>query len=168
MDCRTTSTHKFRKRIGFKQYDVFLTTEQLVLTKMEKSSKEENMQNQYVVGYRNDLHFHDYKLAIEIHENGHSDRNIDYEIKRQKSKEQTLGCKLIRIDPAKENFDVFKAINEIFRHIKQSSIQLTKKILIYTISTRLLGLEFKLDNTIKSKAIKYILKINCAIMSKVF
>ena len=28
-----------------------------------------------------DLYFHDYMLAIEIHENGHSDRNIDHEIK---------------------------------------------------------------------------------------
>ena len=37
-----------------------------------------------------DLYFHDYKLAIEINENGHSERNIDYEIKRQKPIEQEL------------------------------------------------------------------------------
>ena len=37
-----------------------------------------------------DLYFHDYKLAIEINENGHSERNIDYEIKRQKLIEQEL------------------------------------------------------------------------------
>ena len=35
----------------------------------------------YVLSYRIDLYFHDYKLAIEIGENGHSDRNIDYKIK---------------------------------------------------------------------------------------
>ena len=35
-----------------------------------------------MLGYRIDLHFHDYKLAIEFYENGHTDRNIDYEIKR--------------------------------------------------------------------------------------
>ena len=28
-------------------------------------------------------YFHDYKLAIEIDENGHGHRNTDYEIKRQ-------------------------------------------------------------------------------------
>ena len=28
-----------------------------------------------------DLSFHDYKFPIKIDENGHSDRNIDYEIK---------------------------------------------------------------------------------------
>ena len=74
------------------------------------------MQTQYnVLGYRIDLNFHDYKLAIEIDENGSSDRNIDNEIKRQKTIEQNLGCKFIRIDPDKENFDVFKAINKIFK-----------------------------------------------------
>ena len=28
MDCRTTTTHKFRKRLGFKQYDIIFTKEQ--------------------------------------------------------------------------------------------------------------------------------------------
>ena len=33
MDCRTTSAHKFRARLGFKQYDVILTKGQTVLKK---------------------------------------------------------------------------------------------------------------------------------------
>ena len=41
------------------------------------------MQTQYnALSYRIDLYFHDYKLTKEIDENGLSDRNIDYEIKR--------------------------------------------------------------------------------------
>ena len=71
------------------------------------------------LSYSIDFYFHDYKLAIEIDENGHSDRSIDYEIKRQKVIKQELGCKFIRIDPDKEDFDIFRAINEILRHIKQ-------------------------------------------------
>ena len=82
MDCRTTSAHKLKKR----QYDVILTKEQLVLTKIMSSFEGENMQTQYnVLSYTIDLYFHDYKLTIEIYENGHSDRNIDYEIKKQKA-----------------------------------------------------------------------------------
>ena len=51
------------------------------------------MQTQYtVLSYRIDLYFHDYKLAIEIDENGHSNRTTDYEIKRQKAIEEELGC----------------------------------------------------------------------------
>ena len=49
----------------------------------------------------------------------------------------------------KKDFDIFKAINEIFRYIKQSSNQLTKKNLINNISRKLSKLEFKSDKKIK-------------------
>ena len=42
MDCRRTSAHKFRTRFGFKQYDVILTKELLVLTKTISSFEGEN------------------------------------------------------------------------------------------------------------------------------
>ena len=40
MDYRTTSAHKFRITLGFKQYDVILTKEQRVLTKIITSFDE--------------------------------------------------------------------------------------------------------------------------------
>ena len=80
------------------------------------------MQTQYnVLSYRIDLYFHDYKLAIEIAKKEHNDKDVDYEIKSQKSIKQELGCRFIRIGPDKENIDIFKTINEMFRPIKQSS-----------------------------------------------
>ena len=45
MNCRTTLAHKFRTRLGLKQYDVILTKEQSVLTKIISSVEGENMQN---------------------------------------------------------------------------------------------------------------------------
>ena len=93
-------------------------------------------------------------LTIEIDENINSDRNIDYKIKRQKAIKQELGCKFIRIDSAKKKFDSFRIINKIFRHIKQW----TKNTLLNNISTRLLKLNFKSDNIIESKAMKFIVK----------
>ena len=145
MDCRTTSAHKLRTRLEFKQYDVILTKEQSVLTSIMSSFGGENMQTQYnVLGYRIDLYFHDYKSTIEIDENGHSDRNIAYKIKRQEAIEQKIGCNFLGTDPNNEDFDIFRTINEIFRNAKQS----TKTTLINKVSTRLLGLEFKLDNII--------------------
>ena len=153
MDCGATMTHQFRTRLGLKQFDVILVKEQSLLTKIISSSEGKNMQTQYkALSYRIVLYFHDYKLAIEIDGNGHSDRNIDYEIKRQKVIKQEFGWKDIGIDLDKEDFDIFRAVNEIFRHIKQSY----KKTLISRISTRLLGLEFKSDNIIKSKAMEFI------------
>ena len=65
MDCRTTATHKFRTRLGFKQYDVILIKQKPVLTKIKISFEGENMQKQYrVLGYRDKLCFHEYKFAI--------------------------------------------------------------------------------------------------------
>ena len=49
LDCRTTAAHKFRTRLGFKQYDVILTKEQSVLTKTKNSFKGESIQTQYYV-----------------------------------------------------------------------------------------------------------------------
>ena len=91
MDCRTTSTYKFRTRLGFKQYDVILTKQQSVLTKIISLFEGENMQTQY--------NFLNYR--------------IDYNIKRQKAIEQEVVCKFIRTDP--------EAINKILRNIKQST-----------------------------------------------
>ena len=102
MDSRVTTTHKFRARLRFKQYDVILTSQQSILTKIVSLFEGESMQTQYsVFGYRTDLYFQDYKLAIETDENCQSDRNIDYKIKRKKEIERELGCEFIRIDPEK-------------------------------------------------------------------
>ena len=80
--------------------------------------------------YRIDLSFCDYKLAIEVDENECNNINIDYEIKTQKSIGKEVGFTYIKIGPNKYDFDTFKAINEIFRHIKQKFNQSTKEKLI--------------------------------------
>ena len=67
MDCRTAAAHKFRTRLGFKQYAVILTKEQSVVAKIKSSFEGEIVQTQYaVLGYWIDLYFHDHKFAIEI------------------------------------------------------------------------------------------------------
>ena len=98
------------------------------------------MQTQYsVLCYKIDLYFHEYKLAIEVDELGHNDKNIDYEIQIQKAIEKELGYVFVIINPDQQNFNIFKAMNEIDRHIKKSTI----KSLIDKFSKRLLELEFK-------------------------
>ena len=62
---------------------------------------------------------------------------VDTEILITKQKD----CKFITIDPHKEDFDIFKIINEILRHIKQS----TKRYLTSKSSTAILGLDFQSD-----------------------
>ena len=134
--------------------------EQKVLEPIKDAFEGEDMQTQYtVIGYRIDLNFLAYKLAIQVDELGHDDRNIDYEIQRQRAIEKELGCAFIRINPDEDNFSIFKAIYKIHRHIKKS----TKKSLIDKISKRLLKLEFKSNHSIITKALKRVVKMYCQI-----
>ena len=100
------------------------TKEQTVISTIKDIFEGENMQTQYsVLGYRIDLYFHKYKLAIEVGELGHNDRNIDHEIQRQRALERELDCVFIRIDLDAVDFNINKEINKIHRHINKSSIQ---------------------------------------------
>ena len=105
MHCRvaTPKQIEFRSKFGFNQYDITLTKEQSVLKSAIDAFEGENMQTQYsVLGYTIDLYFHDYKIAIEVDQKSHKDRNINHEIQRQKTLEKELSCKFIRIDPVKK------------------------------------------------------------------
>ena len=116
------------------------TKEQTVLKPIKDAFEGEDMQTQYsVLGYRIDIYFHKHKLAIEVDELGHADRNLGNEIQRQKALEKVLDCVFIRINPDEENFNILKEINKIHGHIKKS----TKESLVDDLSKRLLELEFK-------------------------
>ena len=132
----------FRAILGFKEHDIILTKEQSVLKSVMDAFEGENMQTQCsVLGNRIDLYFHDYKLAVEVDEEGHKDRNIDHEIKRQEAIKEKLGCEFIRINPDEKTFN---------RYIKK----LTKNSLIDELSSKLLRLEFKEDQFNKNKMFK--------------
>ena len=79
--------------------------------------------------------FFEYKLATEVDELGHIDRNINNEIERKKALEKELNCIFIRINPDEKDFNIFKEINKIHRHIK--------KFLIDKILKNLFRLKFK-------------------------
>ena len=168
MHCRgsTPKSIELRSKLGFNQYDITLTKEQLELKSRMDAFEEENMQTQYsILGYRTDLYFHDYKLAIEVDEKGHKDRIIDHEIQRQKALEKELSYEFIRINSDEKDFNIFRVINEIHRHIKNSTEKLTekstKKSLIDELSNKLLRLEFKSNNSIKAECLKYVVKKYC-------
>ena len=131
MDCRTDESCNLKRNLGFRLHDVINTKEQTVINSIKDAFEGENMQTQYtVLNYRIDLYFHKYKLAIEVDELGHADRNLSNEIERQKALEKELDCVFIRINPDEENFNIFKEINKIHRHIKKS----TKKSLVDDLS----------------------------------
>ena len=72
------------------------------------------IQEQYrVKKYFIDLVFPVHKLGIEIDENGHIDRSEIKEQKRSKIMKEETGFEIIRINPDKENFDIFDEISKI-------------------------------------------------------
>ena len=78
MNCRTNESCNLKRNLGFKLHDVINTKEQTVINSIKDAFEGEDMQTQYtVLNYRIDLCFHKYKLAIEVDELGHNDRNID-------------------------------------------------------------------------------------------
>ena len=161
MDCRTTPAVNFRTRLVFNQHGPIMTQEQSILSKIVTIfAVEEIILQHNVLGYRIDAYFPNYRLAIEIDEQGHNDRDIDYETERQKATEKELGCEFNRINPSKENFNIFVEIAKTQNCITKSAEILTeestRKSLIDDISKRLLGLEFRLNNSIKAKCLKYV------------
>ena len=127
IDCRTNESYNLRRNLGFTLHDVINSKEQTVINSIEDAFEGENMQTQYtLLNYRIDLYFHKYKLAIEVDELGHNDRNIN-QIERQQALERELSCVFIRINPDAVGFNIFKEINKIHRHINQLTKQQTKK-----------------------------------------
>ena len=117
-----------KTRLGFNQHDLLMTKEQSVLTKIMKVFvSEEILLQQFFLSCKIDLYFSKHRLAIEIDEKGHNDRNTDYETERQKAIEKKVDCKFISINPDGKGFDVYVEISKIYNHIKESNEKVTKE-----------------------------------------
>ena len=125
LDCRTTPAVNFKTRLGFNHHDPIMTQEQSILTKIRSILPNETITFQYhVLNYRIDAYLAKHKLAIEIDELGHVDRINDQE--RQLAIEKEPVCKFIRINLAKERFNVFNEIGIMQIFIAESNKNLTK------------------------------------------
>ena len=62
-----------------------------------------------------DFYFPKYKLAVEIDELGHADRDSVKEKERQTEIAEYLGCKFIRINPDEKNFSAYDGLGEIYK-----------------------------------------------------
>lgn len=84
--------------------------------------------------YSIDMYIHKYKLAIEIDENNHNDRDPEYEKNREEFIKNTLNCKFIRFDPDGKDCFISKLLLDLLKIFKdkekmtkfQSSIQKEK------------------------------------------
>ena len=80
----TPEATEFKSKIGFKQHDITLTKEQSVTSKMIRLFAKGKILLLQCFGYRTDLYFLKLKLAAEIYEKGHTDRDEEKKKKEEK------------------------------------------------------------------------------------
>ena len=125
---KTNQRNNFRMLLGFQENDIFQTKEQSALSKIQTVFSTGKIILQHsVLGYYINLCFLEHRLAIEINEQDHQNRDINQEVERQKAIEKELNCKFIRSNQDKENFNVIVEVSKIQNHIIESTKKLTKK-----------------------------------------
>ena len=76
----------------------------LIFMSITKKIQVDNNDQEYIL-FRLDIYFTEYFLAVEIDEKGHTDRDLIFEEKRQKTLERKRNCTFVRINTSKENYD---------------------------------------------------------------
>ena len=78
---------QFGTSLGFNVVDAFNSKQQAITQTIKEVFEDENFQTEYSISdFRVDLYFQKYKLAIEVDEFDHSDRDIDYEKKTKSNR----------------------------------------------------------------------------------
>ena len=70
----------------------------------KKKMQVDDNDQKYIL-FRIDIYFTKYSLAVEIDEKGHTDRDLEFEEKRQEALEKKLNGEFIRINTSRENYD---------------------------------------------------------------
>ena len=116
------------------------------------------------IQFRSKLGFNQYDITLTKEQSVLKSVMDAFEGENMQTQYSVLGCRIdlffrIRIN---SDFNIFKVINEKYRHIKKSNKKLTEKLtkksLIDELSNKLLRLEFKSTNSIKTKCLKYVVK----------
>ena len=115
----------------------------------EKIKPQHFVLNKYYIDY----YFPEHKLAVEIYEKTHLDRNEDKDKQREKEIKEELDCEFTRTNPSKECFNINIEFGKIHNHIIESSKKLTKESLIDKLSSKFLRFELK-----KTMQQKYVVK----------
>ena len=126
--CRKSSKRflEFKKKLGLDP-DVVTCDEQDIISALQVAFEGEIILTQYCIeNKRLDAYFSNHKLGIEVDEYNHEGRNSNYEKSRQLMIE-SHGIAIIRTNPDAADFDMNKLINQIYKHISQSSKEKLEK-----------------------------------------
>ena len=161
--CRKSSKRflEFKKKLGLDP-TVVTCDEQDIISALQVAFQGEIIFTQYCIENKGiDSYFSKYKPGIEIDEYNHESRNPNYEKSRQLMIE-SHGITIIRTNPDAADFDMNRLINQIYKHIAESTKDQTKvstkKSLNDNLSKRMLELEFQSNYSIISKYLKWVVK----------
>ena len=126
--CRKSSKIflEFKKKLGL-SINLVTCDEQNIISTLQTTFEGEITITQYwIENKRRDAYFSKYKLAIEVDEYNHEDRDFNYEKNRQSTIENH-GITIIRTNPDAADFNINKLINQIYRHVSQPNKLTLKK-----------------------------------------
>ena len=106
----------FEIKLGFNQLDPIMT--KLRLGKLFPN--EDIIEDFSALNYLIDYYFLKRKLAIEVDELGHKDRDKTKENKRQKDLKEYLDCVYIRINPDEKDFSAYDELGKVQTFIDKS------------------------------------------------
>ena len=104
-DIKTIKAGELKINLGFNQIDPVMTKQRVISLRLKMLfSNEEIIEYFSALNYLIDFYFPKYKLAIEVDELGHKDKDQTKEKKRRKDLKEYLDCTFIRINPDQKIF----------------------------------------------------------------
>ena len=98
-----------------------MTKQQSIGLRLRKLFLNEEMIEDFsALNYLTDYYFPKRKLAIEVDELGHKDRDQTKENKRQKDLKEYLDCIFIRTNPDEKDFRAYDELGEVYTFIDKS------------------------------------------------
>ena len=119
---------KLAKQLGIKEDTRYLRKEIEIVSFIQEVLTQAMIPfefQKHVANYRIDLYLPMQKLAIEIDEHGHSNRDATYERAREHRIKEELGCEFMRINPDADNFKLSSCVGHIFNAIRESDNKVT-------------------------------------------
>ena len=128
LDTKTVKAGQLKIKLGFNQLDPIMTKQRSIGLRLRKLfSSKEIIEDFSALNYLIDFYFPKYKLAIEVDELGHKDRDQTKENKRQKDLKEYLDCEFIRINPNEKDFSAYDELGKVQTFIDQSKEKKKKK-----------------------------------------
>lgn len=136
-NCRLPKSYEIAEALGIEMIHKITTKETDIMNQLIKVFDQAGIKyiHQYNVNiahsvYRIDCYLPQYKIAIEIDEFDHKDRDPEYEKSRMSALEEHLKCVFIRVNPDDKKFSSFNFIGRIFKEIlnKQSTVVIDDRI----------------------------------------